>query len=174
MESKNKFLGHALHPLLIVFPLGLLLTSIAFDFICMLVGSKAAKQRWADRSYSMIGAGLVTGVVAAIFGYGDWRAIPEGTRAKFVGLVHGAGNMLVTGLFAASWLIRHNAKHKIDGGAFALSLLGGAIASATGWLGGELVERLRVGVDDGAHLNAPSSLQTQDAYEHVDDPKVLV
>jgi hypothetical protein len=28
----------------------------------------------------------------------------------------------------------------------------------TGWLGGELVDRLGVGVDDGANLDAPSSL----------------
>jgi hypothetical protein len=27
-----------------------------------------------------------------------------------------------------------------------------------GWLGGELVERLGVGVDDDANLNAPNSL----------------
>ena len=32
------------------------------------------------------------------------------------------------------------------------------LALVTGWLGGELVERLGVGVDDGAHLQAPNSL----------------
>jgi hypothetical protein len=33
----------------------------------------------------------------------------------------------------------------------------------TGWLGGELVDRLGVGVDDGANLNAPSSLSSRRA-----------
>ena len=33
-----------------------------------------------------------------------------------------------------------------------------ALGSVAGWLGGELVDRLGVGVDDGAHLDAPSSL----------------
>jgi hypothetical protein len=37
---------------------------------------------------------------------------------------------------------------------------GCAVALFAGWLGGELVDRLGVGVDDGAHLNAPSSLTT--------------
>ncbi len=32
------------------------------------------------------------------------------------------------------------------------------LAMVTGWLGGELVDRLGVGVDDGAHLDAPNSL----------------
>ena len=36
--------------------------------------------------------------------------------------------------------------------------LGLGLGGVTGWLGGELVERLGVGVDDGANLNAPSSL----------------
>ena len=40
-----------------------------------------------------------------------------------------------------------------------LSFGGVALATVTGWLGGELVSRLGVGVDDGANLNAPSSLQ---------------
>ena len=32
------------------------------------------------------------------------------------------------------------------------------LAAFTGWLGGELVDRLGVGVDEGAHLDSPSSL----------------
>jgi hypothetical protein len=42
-----------------------------------------------------------------------------------------------------------------------LSFAGCGLALFTGWLGGELVDRLSVGVDDGAHLNAPSSLTTR-------------
>lgn len=37
----------------------------------------------------------------------------------------------------------------------------GACALFTGWLGGELVDRLGVGVDEGAHLDAPNSLTTR-------------
>ena len=33
MESKAKLLGHPIHPMLIVFPLGLLATSVAFDIV---------------------------------------------------------------------------------------------------------------------------------------------
>jgi hypothetical protein len=39
-----------------------------------------------------------------------------------------------------------------------LAFVGIGLALLTGWLGGELVDRLGVGVDDGAHLDAPSSL----------------
>ena len=38
------------------------------------------------------------------------------------------------------------------------ALAGVLLALLTGWLGGELVERLRVGVGEGAHVDAPGSL----------------
>ncbi len=45
-----------------------------------------------------------------------------------------------------------------SGAAYAFSFAGLALAAITGWLGGELVDRLGVGVDEGANLDAPSSL----------------
>ena len=46
-----------------------------------------------------------------------------------------------------------------------LSLLGVGLAGLTGWLGGELVDRLGVGVDEGAHLDSPSALSGRPASE---------
>lgn len=62
-------------------------------------------------------------------------------------------------LFAISWLIRNGeADHRPTTLAFVLSLAGVVLGRVTAWLGGEMVYRLRVSVDDGANLNAPSSL----------------
>jgi len=47
-----------------------------------------------------------------------------------------------------------------------LSLVGFVAALLGGWLGGELVERLGVGVDEGANLNAPNSLTTSTHEMH--------
>jgi uncharacterized membrane protein len=47
--------------------------------------------------------------------------------------------------------------------AFVLALVGAGLALVTGWLGGELVDRLGVGVDEGANVNAPSSLSGRPA-----------
>jgi uncharacterized membrane protein len=46
---------------------------------------------------------------------------------------------------------------------FLLEVVGLALGSVAGWLGGELVDRLAVGIDDGAHLDAPSSLSGRPA-----------
>jgi uncharacterized membrane protein len=44
-----------------------------------------------------------------------------------------------------------------------IALVGGGLILLTSWLGGELVDRLGVGVDDGANLDAPSSLSGRPA-----------
>jgi uncharacterized membrane protein len=167
VESRAKLFGHAIHPMLIPFPLGLFATAVAFDLID-LFGSSGV---WLESSYRMIAAGIVVGLAAALFGWIDWFAVPSGTRAKGIGLIHGLGNVAVVGLFAASWLLRVDTPADPGAGAFVLSFAGAGLAAVTGWLGGELVERLRVGVDENANLNAPSSLAHQ-AHSHQPNPRV--
>ena len=157
MESKAKFLGHPVHQMLIVFPLGLLATGVIFDLIYLFWGNPTM----VIVAYWMIAAGIIGGLVAAPFGWIDCFAIPRGTRAKSVGLWHGAGNLVIVLLFVASWLLRRKQPESPQALAFALSFVGAGFALITGWLGGELVDRLSVGVDDGAHVNAPSSLSNR-------------
>jgi len=99
--------------------------------------------------------------VAAAFGLADWLNIPGKTRAKRIGLMHGALNVVVTAAFGIVWLLRYGAAD-VTPTTTLLAIAFGAIAggAVAGWLGGELVDRLSVGVDDGAHVDAPSSLRT--------------
>jgi uncharacterized membrane protein len=161
MESKAKIFGHAIHPILIVFPLGLLATAVVFDAIGWATGSG----KWLEISFWMIAAGIIGGLAAALFGLIDWLAIPSNTRAKTIGLWHGLGNLVVMVLFGASWLLRMPNPPNPGVLPVMLSLSGAVLALVTGWLGGELVERLGVGVDNGANLNAPNSLSGRPAAE---------
>lgn len=165
MESKVKFLGHGLHQLLVAFPLGLLMTSGIFD--ALFVFSRAGK--WAQTSFYMIGSGLIGGLIAAVFGLLDWIGIPNNTRAKQIGLLHAAGNAAMLGLFTTSWLRRKDAPRKPDVISVVLAVFGLGFGSLSGWLGGELVDRLGVGVYPGAHLNSPSSLSGRPATEDSDE-----
>ena len=162
MESKAKFLGHPIHQMLIVFPLGLLITSVIFDVLHWITGDG----KWSDMAYYLIAAGIVGGLLAAIFGLIDWLALPDNTRAKQVGALHGVGNVLVIGLFALSWLLRREAPADPRRLAYVLSFLGMALGGVTAWMGGELVDRLAVGVHRGAHLDAPNSLSGRPASEN--------
>jgi uncharacterized membrane protein len=160
MESKVKIFGHPLHPMLIVFPLGLLVMALIFDVLYLVT----QQTTFALVAFYDIAAGIIGGFIAAVFGFLDWLAIPGGTRAKRIGLLHGVGNVVVVSLFAISWLIRLNDPNRIPGtSGFLLALLAVLLGTVTGWLGGELVDRLGVGVDTGANLDAPSSLTRKPA-----------
>ena len=77
MESRAKVFGHPVHPILIVFPLGLLATSVIFDVIYLVTDYA----HMSDVAYWLIIAGILGGGVAAPFGLLDWLAIPAGTQA---------------------------------------------------------------------------------------------
>jgi uncharacterized membrane protein len=154
VEAKAKLLGHPVHPMLIVFPLGLLATAVAFDIVALAQSDTS----WYRIAFWMIAAGIIGGLCAAVFGVIDWFFIPAGTRAKRIGLLHGGTNVVVVLLFIASWWMRELSGQIPSNGALALSFIAVALALIGGWLGGELVDRLGVGVDSNANVNAPSSL----------------
>ena len=154
MEARAKLLGHPIHQMLIPFPLGLLTIAIIFDVVRMITGNPL----WSTIAFWLIAAGIIGGLAAAIFGLIDWTGIPRGTRAKRIGTVHGIGNVVLVVLFVASWLLRRDNPAQPETLAIVLSLAGGGLSLVTGWLGGELVTRLSIGVDSGANPEAPSSL----------------
>jgi uncharacterized membrane protein len=109
-------------------------------------------------AYWMIVAGIVGGLLAAPFGFIDWLGIPRGTRAKRIGAVHGIGNVIIVLLFIGSVLLRGGDTVAPSSAAYACSFVGLLMALVTGWLGGELVNQLGIGVNDSANADAPSSL----------------
>jgi len=138
MKAKARILGHPVHQILIVFPLGLLATSFFFDIAWLVRGSA----QLAIVAWWMIFAGVVGGVLAAFFGMIDWLAIPRGTRARRVGALHGSGMGVVAMLYAASWILRRDAPQEPEALAILLSGLGVLLTVITGWLGGELADRM--------------------------------
>ncbi|MFY1587278.1 DUF2231 domain-containing protein [Micromonospora sp. WMMD734] len=156
MESRLKVLGHPVHPMLVMFPVALLVTGTLFDVVDTVGGPDFL----AEVAYWNLTVGLVGGLLAAVAGAFDLLAIPAGTRAKRVALTHAAANVAVILLFAAVWAVRLNAGSRSAGGALiAIEVVGLAILGVSAWLGGELVDRLGVGVDSDAGLDAPSSLR---------------
>ena len=149
MDSRLKVAGHAVHPMLIPLPLGMFVGTLIFDVVYLITDDL----QFATVSFFMaVLAAAATGAV-------DFKNIPKGTRAKRVGLVHAIGNDIVIGLFALSAFLRYRADdYEPSVLALALTFAGAAASFVTGWLGGELVERLGVGVDSDAHLDASSSL----------------
>lgn len=165
MESKVKLLGHPVHAMLTDFPAALFTATVLFDVIGLITGAP----QFATVSWWTLTAGLVFGLVTAVFGLIDWLGIRSGTRAKNVGMWHGLGNLVLVILFAASWWLRLGAPaYAPTGVAVLLGIVAISIALVTLWLGGELVFRLGIGVDPEANADAPSSLSPRSSAARPD------
>lgn len=157
----TRLLGHYLHPILVVFPLGLFTTSLIFDLICLATGNL----RFGTAAYWMIAAGIFGAVVAAPFGTIDWFDIPAETRAKRVGLFQRLAVSVMFALFVVCWLLRGVAPAQPTALSITLSIAGVTSAAIGGWLGGKLVERLGMGVHPDLRSDAPNSLTERDARQ---------
>ena len=96
------------------------------------------------------------------------ESIPErqaGDERVRIGMVHGIGNAVVLALFAASWWMRLAPDQPPSRTSLLLSFVAAGLLLLTGWLGGELVARLSVGVDERAHINATNSVRDHGVVE---------
>jgi uncharacterized membrane protein len=155
MESRAKILGHPIHPMLVVLPLGLFVGAVVFDAVYLWRGTPEL----ATVGFWNIAGGIVGGLLAAVFGLIDWLAIPAGTRAKRIGLFHAISNVLAIVFFALVFWVRYNSSQVAPTTAlFGIEVIALLLGAVGGWLGGELVDRLGVGVDPNANLNASNSI----------------
>ena len=159
MAGKINFLGHPVHPMVIVFPMGLLPAAVVCDFIYLI----RSNPHWGHVAYWLVAGGVVSGIFAAICGIADWLGLENGTRAKYLGGWHARVNIVMLVLFAISWWLRRSAPDQPSVLAISLGVVALLFGLIGGWIGGEMVYRLSVGVDEGAHVNSPSSLSDRPA-----------
>jgi uncharacterized membrane protein len=146
MRSTANIFGHAIHPALVVIPLGVLTTAFGFDVAWYVHKDPVLP----GASGYMIAVGVVTGLVAALFGLIDLLGIPRGSRAQKVALTHALSMLVTVALFAVSWVIRY--RHDtwdVTTTPFILEIVAIGFGVLGGILGGELVQRFGVSVHAG-------------------------
>jgi nitrite reductase/ring-hydroxylating ferredoxin subunit/uncharacterized membrane protein len=145
-EFKNAlhgtWLGHPLHPALVAVPLGAWTAALVLDALESLSGRRELRAG-ADAA---VAVGLIGAAGAAVTGLTDWSETDD--RGKRIGAVHGLLNVAATALYTASYVMRRTKSSRPTG--VALSMLGFAVSSAAGYLGGHLVFGEQVGVDHTA------------------------
>lgn len=145
MSSPASIGKHPMHPMLVVFPIGLWIFSFVCDLIHLLVSPNPI---WSDVAFYCIGGGIVGALLAAIPGFIDYLSLTD-TRTKKIATYHLVLNLVGVVLFAANFGLRYAG----DRGASlpiilsAITLVGVGIS---GWLGGELVYVHGVGVESSA------------------------
>jgi len=134
--------GHPLHPMMVPFPIAFLGAALGTD-----LAFRATRDPfWARSSSWLLLAGAGTGVAAGALGAIDYMTIGRARRPA--GHAHAAGNLLAIGLAALNWgLRRRDPVRGAEGGlALGLSAATAGILGVTGWLGGELSYRHKIGV----------------------------
>jgi len=144
MRARAAIGSHPIHPMLVFFPLGLWITSFAFDVIATLTQNDVL---WAAGFYLIIG-GCAGAALAAVPGVIDlFSVVPRNSSGRRRGYIHGGLNSLILLLFIFIAWRRGNPAMQPDTASLLLSLLGVAAVIYTGWLGATLVYRNQIGVD---------------------------
>jgi uncharacterized membrane protein len=141
MSSPASIGRHPIHPMLVVFPIGLWIFSFVCDLIHLLVSPNPI---WSDVAFYCIGGGIVGALLAAIPGFIDYLSLTD-TRTKKIATYHLVLNLVGVVLFAANFGLRYTGRG--DSLPIILSAITLVGVGISGWLGGELVYVHGVGVD---------------------------
>lgn len=157
VPSKAAIAGHPIHPMLIAFPIASFSLVLVSDVVYILT----RRDFWAEASRWLLLAGLITGAAAAVFGLIDFLSIKR-VRQLSISWIHAGGNALAMVLGLINLLVRNDsAQDEVPTVGLVLSVVIGLILVVTGWLGGEMSYRHRIGVNsEGSEASIPERAET--------------
>jgi uncharacterized membrane protein len=141
MRSKFSVLGHPLHPALVTVPIGLFIWTFAADIIYLATGKDGM---WYEISEYTGAAAVVTALVAALPGFGDYFTIALKSNVAVMATAHMLLNLSTVALFGVAFVMQ------LDDGALrgsnlavvvALHAIGASLLTVSGILGGEMAHR---------------------------------
>ncbi len=148
MRTPASIFNHPIHPMLIVFPIGLWIFSLICDLIRL---GGASGDAWSTVAlYSMVG-GFIGALCAAIPGFIDLLFYQGGAPpVKKIALTHMSINLAAVALYAVNIWLRVSDPGSIGSSISTpvlLSIVGVALIFVSGWLGGQMVHVYGVGVE---------------------------
>lgn len=138
-------IGHALHPLMTDFPLGMWMSANYVDVF--------GGRRGRHVATGLVAGGLLMALPTIATGLTEWRTTSDGARR--VGVAHAAVNGAGFALYLLSLVLRLVGRHRAG---VTAGLLGGVTVTAGGYLGGHLSLVHKVGSADPAltpHRSGP-------------------
>jgi uncharacterized membrane protein len=146
MESKFAFARHPLHPALVALPIGLFAWTFATDLIYLTAGRD---HQWYAISFWSGIAALISALVAALPGFGDYFTMARRTEAAGIAGAHMLLNLAVLTLFFVAMLLALNDNATSGANLAAMVILHGValgLLAISGWLGGEMVYKHHLAV----------------------------
>lgn len=190
MYSKARIAGHAIHPVIVPFPIAFYTSTVAT--LLAYVGTQEAF--WYRVAMVANIAGIITAAIAVIPGAIDLWSLPNPSRARSVGLKHAAFQGLATGLFIVTALLLYRGwSHRmmVDGEyvfeatiPLAMSVVAWVSMVIAGSLGWTLVQVHHVGIKPARtypdrpsrepELDVIDALNALDALDALEGPDTIV
>ncbi len=153
MKSKAAIGTHPIHPMLVPLPIGAFFLALIADIL----HASNHDPFWYRFAYFAIEVGIVTALLAAVFGAVEYFGVRMSAKGARVATWHGLINVTVVLMYAVSWWLRRH-----DGAlgtprftpAMAIAVLAFAMLGVSGWLGGNLAYHHKVGVVENADPEA--------------------
>ncbi|MEG5063734.1 DUF2231 domain-containing protein [Microcoleus sp. B3-A4] len=134
--------GHPIHPIIVIFPVAFLVGAAGTDVGYWLTSDPF----WARASVWLMGVGFAAGILAAITGFLDFFKVKR-VRERSAGWLHMGGNVAVMVLTLINLVLRQgNPAEPIVYTGLAISIVVATLLGITGWFGGELSFRHKIGV----------------------------
>lgn len=157
VTSRASIKGHPIHPMVVPLPIGFLIGVLGADIGYWWTGDPF----WARAALWLVGAGFVTGLLAAVFGLTDFISLQR-VRQHSEGWIHLVGNAIALLVVLGNFLLRTGAPAEaVLPTGIILSLVTVCILMVTGWYGGELSYRHKIGVMEPPKAPAPQQPQAQ-------------
>ncbi len=154
------WLGHPLHPVLTDLTIGAWTAGAIFDALAAVTDSDTAR-RVAD---AVLTLGTASAIPTALAGMADYSGAPK--KALAPATLHAFANEISVVLYFFSLRDRRKGRR---GRGVLLSTAAFALSGFSAWLGGHLVYRHRVGVDNSARPELPAAWTRVAALDDVAD-----
>jgi uncharacterized membrane protein len=142
MSTPASIAKHPVHPMLVVFPIGLWIFSFISDLIFIFGG----RPEWNDVAFYTMAGGLVGALAAAVPGFFDMFSISDPKVGK-IARNHMILNLIAVAIFAVNLYLRTSLAPGSSLLPMLLSLIGIGLVGVSGWLGGEMVYVHGVGTE---------------------------
>jgi uncharacterized membrane protein len=153
MQSKVRLFGHAVHPMLVDFPI------VCFCLLLLLdVAQSLFKLELGNVPIFLVGVGGGATVLAIVTGTIDLAFIPNRTKAHKTAFVHFLLGIVVWLWFGAASYGHTTASPTVR---VAIDAAGVLLIVVQSWLGGELVMRHHIGVKSDAEGADPVALSRE-------------
>lgn len=144
MKTRANFKGHAIHQMLIPFPIGFMIGAFAFDVLGFIF---KVNYLWAAAYYTSA-AGALMGIIAGLPGFIDYTmSVPPNSTGFTRATKHMFIQITTVVLFGIAWFLRTGVDAQPGILTLILELAGTITVTIGGWMGGTLVNRNFIGPD---------------------------